>query len=98
MTAEEKQARLDRLNNAPAITRGQSSKDMIAAQHAIDRFCSTRFAAAVAAGRILRSQAEVLSFAKLPKELMGKADLAGVHDAATLTEFLKNASRSQAPE
>jgi hypothetical protein len=87
MTPEKKQARLDRLNNAPKTVRS-SSKELIAAQRRIDRFCSTRLATAVAAGRILKSEAEVLSFVKLPGNLMGQADLADVHDEATLTKFL----------
>jgi hypothetical protein len=93
MNPEDKQARLDRLNNAPTTGRS-SSKELIAAQWRIDRFCSSRFASAVGAGRILRSEEEVLSFAKLPKEVMGKADLAGVHDTASLEEFVKGEASS----
>jgi hypothetical protein len=89
MDSEAKQIRSDRLNHAPAIVRGPSpTKDFIRAQQKIDRFCSSRFADAVAAGRILHSEEEVLKFVKLPGSLMGKADLAGVHDEATLTKFL----------
>jgi len=91
MTSEEKQTRLDRLNNAPPVTRGPNpSKDFIRALQKIDRYCSSRFASATAAGRILHSEAEVLTFASLPKELMGQADLSGVHDKASLDEFMKN--------
>jgi len=90
-----KRARLDRLNDRTRdCPRGHLSKKHIAGQQKIDRFCSNGFADAVAAGRILRSEDEVLAFASLPKELMGKADLAGVHDDATFKEFAAGNPRS----
>jgi hypothetical protein len=84
-----KQARLDRLNSKLITVRPNPSKDFIAAQKKIDRFCSSRFANAVAAGRVLKTEEEVLRFADLPSVFMGQADLAGVHDMATLDDFLK---------
>jgi len=91
MTSEDKQARLDRLNHAPPITRGPSpTKDFIRSLQKIDRYCSSRFGAAVAAGRIFKDEAQVISFAKLPGSMMTKADLTGVHDLASLDEFLKD--------
>jgi len=84
-----KQARLDRLNKPSNTPRVLSDTVAIHAQQKIDRLCSTRFADAVARNVILCSQEELLAFASLPNHLIGKADLAGVHDAATLAAFIK---------
>jgi hypothetical protein len=82
-------ARIRRLESAPPILRPlKPSVAMVEALDRISRLCSTRFANAVSAGRVLKTEKEVSDFAALPDDLIGQADLAGVHDAATLAEFL----------
>ena len=83
-----KQARLDRLNAKVDIARPRSNEKFVAALQKIDRWCSTRFGQAVVAGRIHKTDDDVIDFAKLPGVLMGQADLAGVHDQASLQEFV----------
>lgn len=106
LPAEEKTERLRRLKTAsplqrehPRDERGQRKPDpaFVGALDKIRRLCSMSFSDAVAAGRVLPSREEVLAFAALPDQLIGQADLAGVHDAETLTEFLRKANAGKLP-
>ena len=65
------------------------SPKLLTAFALIERYCSSRYSAAVYSGRILE-EAEVLELAALPKEQIAGACLANVFDGAALAAFKAN--------
>jgi hypothetical protein len=71
------------------------SLEIMNAQNKVDRLCPSRFADLVAAGKILKSDAELLEFAALPKEQIGQAALWGVIDSKSLKEFKRKVAAGE---